>query len=916
MNEDEKPKLGLRPALGLKKTEVSQVKQSFSHGRTHKVVVETKKARTLRRPGDPVPAEAAPVAAPAAPVARAAEPVIEPVPPPPPVVAKPVAPPPPMPVYSDQPVEVIAPKPAPKPTVNVVEPAPAAPEAPALEAEPEPVPQPAAKVAPAPGPAVPPVSAELARLSQALKNPKLSARERQQLMLRLAEEERLQRLEEARIREEAERRAQEEAEKRRLEEKARIEAEAAARAAEEAQRAAEAPAEPVAPAVDEEEDEAGRRRLGAGRLAPRRAPEPARAPRGRGDDRRQSGKLSLTRVLSDDDVVRSRSIAALRRAQEKQKRAHGGGGSAASARTPREVQVPEAITVQELANRMAERGADLVKALFKMGMPTTITATIDQDTAELLVTEFGHIIKRVSDADVELGLEGEADRPEELRPRPPVVAIMGHVDHGKTSLLDALRGTGVAAGEAGGITQHIGAYQLTLPSGEKITFLDTPGHEAFSEMRARGASVTDIVVLVVAGDDGLMPQTIEAINHVKAANVPMIVAINKMDKPGADANRVRTALLQHDVQVEEMGGDVLDVEVSALKKTGLDQLVEKILLQAEIMELKANPDRDGEGIVIEAKLDKGRGALATVLVDRGTLNQGDIFVVGAEWGKVRALVNDKGQTVKSAAPGTPVEVLGLSGVPAAGDRLSVVGTEARAREIADYRQKQATAKRTASAPASLESMFSALKEAKAVEFPVVIKGDVHGSVEAIVSAVNKLSTDEIRVRVLHSGVGGITESDVTLARASGALIIGFNVRANAKAREVANQAGVPLKYYDVIYELLDELKVAMAGKLGPEYFENVVGRAEIRQVFQAGKFGKAAGCLVTEGFIKRNLKARVLREDVIVYTGSIASLRRFKDDVTEVQKGYECGIGLENFQDIREGDVIETFEVEERLRSL
>jgi translation initiation factor IF-2 len=778
-------------------------------------------------------------------------------------------------------------------------------------------PAPAPRPAPRP-PAAPAVSPELARLQKALANPKLSPRERVQLMARLADEERLQRAEEARIREQREAAEREEAERRRLEEKARAEAEEKARAEEEARRAAAAPLEPVAPAVDEEEeDEAGRKRGPTLRArAPGRAPEPAKPARSRTDDRRQSGKLTIARALGDEDGVRARSIASLRRAHEKQKRAHGGGGSASASRTPREVQVPEAITVQELANRMAERGADLVKALFKMGMATKITETIDQDTAELLVTEFGHIIKRVSDADVELGLEGEADRVEDMVPRPPVVTIMGHVDHGKTSLLDALRGTDVAASEAGGITQHIGAYQVTLPTGEKITFLDTPGHEAFTEMRARGASVTDIVILVVAGDDGLMPQTIEAINHVKAAQVPMIVAINKMDKPGADAGRVRTALLQHDVQVEAMGGDVLDVEVSALKRTGLDDLVSKILLQAEIMELKANPNRAGEGIVIEAKLDKGRGALATVLVNRGTLNQGDIFVVGAESGKVRALINDKGQMVKSAGPSMPVEVLGLSGVPAAGDRLTVVESEARAREIADYRQKQQTAKRTAAAPATLESMFSALKNTRAVEFPVVIKADVHGSVEAIVSAVNKLSTDEIRVRVLHSAVGGITESDVTLARASGALIIGFNVRANAKAREVANQAGVPLKYYDIIYDLLDELKVAMAGKLGPEYLENVVGRADVRMVFQAGKFGKAAGCLVTEGYIKRNLKARVLRDDVIVYTGSIASLRRFKEDVTQVEKGYECGIGLEGFQDVQEGDVIETFEIEERLRSL
>jgi translation initiation factor IF-2 len=930
MSEDEKPKLGLRPQLGIKRTtEVSQVKQSFSHGRTHKVVVETKKARVFRKPGDPAPtaaeaeaervaelaeaeaAVAAPVAAPAPDVAPAAP-------------AMPVAPPPPFVVVKDEPVSKPEPqRPAPKPEPvaepEAPEPAAEAPTAatPAPEpaAAPEPAPAPVAeapKPAPAPAPRPVPVKPELTAVQKALQNPKLTPREKQTLLIRLAEEERLQRAEEARIREEREKAEAAEAERRRLEDKAKAEAEEAARAAEAARRAAEAPPAPAA--TDLEEDDRPRGTL-AGRGPVRRVPEPAKPSRSRQDERR-SGKLTITRALGDEDGTRSRSLASLRRANEKQKRSAHGGGAAAQARTQREVQVPEVITVQELANRMAERGADLVKTLFKMGMPTTINAAIDQDTAELLVTEFGHLIKRVSDSDVEIGIEGEADRVEELRPRPPVVTIMGHVDHGKTSLLDALRGTDVVAGEAGGITQHIGAYMVTLKSGEKISFLDTPGHEAFSEMRARGANATDIVVLVVAGDDGIKPQTIEAIAHVKAANVPMIVAINKMDKPGSDANRVRTELLQHDIQVEAMGGEVQDVEVSALKRTGLEELAEKILLQAELLELTANPDRMAEGTVVEAKLDKGRGPLATVLVKRGTLRSGDIFVVGTEWGKVRALVNDKGQTVKDAGPSVPVEVLGLSGVPQAGDMLSVVETEARAREVADYRQQVALTKRTTSAPASLESMFAGLAEKKAVEFPVVVKADVHGSTEAIVSALNKLSTDEIRVRVLHSGVGAITESDVTLARASGAVIIGFNVRANAKARESAHQAGVPLKYYDIIYDLIDEVKAGMAGKLGPEYFENVVGRAEIREVFQAGKFGKAAGCLVVEGYIKRNLRARVLREDVIIYTGSIASLRRFKDDVTQVEKGYECGIGLENFQDIAQGDVIETYEVEERLRQL
>ena len=928
MSEDEKPKLGLRPQLGVKRTtEVSQVKQSFSHGRTHKVVVETKKARVFRKPGDPAPASAEAELVDEVLTAPVVEEPVQAEAPARPQPQMPVAPPPPFVVVTDEPLNKAEPaKPAPKepePEVQAEpapepEPAPveAAAPAPAPEpvveppvAAPVPAPAPVAKPAPKPVPQKP----ELTAVQKALQNPKLTPRERTQLMMRLAEEERLQRAEEARIREERERAEAQEAEVRRLEEKAKAEAEEAARAAEAAKRAAEAP---PAPAAEADEEERPRGAAPGGRGAPpRRAPEPAKPSRGRGDERR-SGKLTITRALGDEDGVRARSLASLRRANEKQKRSAHGGGAAAQARTAREVQVPEAITVQELANRMAERGADLVKALFKMGMPTTINATIDQDTAELLVTEFGHIIRRVSDSDVEIGIEGEADALESLQPRPPVVTIMGHVDHGKTSLLDALRGTDVVAGEAGGITQHMGAYQVTLKTGEKISFLDTPGHEAFTEMRARGAQATDIVVLVVAADDGIKPQTIEAINHVKAAGVPMIVAINKMDKAGADANRVRTELLQHDIQVEAMGGEVQDVEVSALKRTGLDELTDKILLQAEIMELKANPDRMAEGIVVEAKLDKGRGPLATVLVKRGTLITGDIFVVGVEWGKVRALVNDKGQTVKQAGPSMPVEVLGLSGVPQAGDILSVVESEARAREVADYRQQVALTKRTTAAPASLESMFAGLAEKKAMEFPVVVKADVHGSTEAIVSALNKLSTDEIRVRVLHSGVGAITESDVTLARASGAVIIGFNVRANAKARESAHQAGVPLKYYDIIYDLIDEVKAGMAGKLGPEYFENVVGRAEIREVFQAGKFGKAAGCLVVEGYIKRNLRARVLRDDVIVYNGSIASLRRFKDDVTQVEKGYECGIGLESFQDIQQGDVIETFEIEERLRQL
>ena len=840
MSDDNKPKLGARAPLGIKRTvDVGKVKQSFSHGRTKSVVVEVKRRRVLGRP-DGAPEET--------PVAEAA-----------PAAAAPVAAPP-------------------KPVAEAPKPRPAAP------------------------------------------NDLMTRQERQAQLLREAEEARLKTLEDQRRREEAERAEAVEAERRRAEEKRREEEsrEAAPAAPEPAPEpepvaaaAATAPAakREAAPAADDDNGRGVRR--GAPAPVRKEAPKPAR---GRGDDHRRSGKLTVTRALEGDEDGRARSLAALRRAREKERRAHIGGAN--QAKQVRDVVVPEAITVQELANRMAEKGADLVKALFKMGSMATINTTIDQDTAELLVTEFGHNIKRVSESDVELGLEGEADNPADLLPRPPVVTIMGHVDHGKTSLLDALRGTDVATGEAGGITQHIGAYQVKVATGDLVTFLDTPGHEAFTEMRGRGANVTDLVVLVVAADDGLKPQSIEAINHTKAAGVPMIVAINKCDKPGAKPQKVREELLQHEIVVEDMGGDVQDVEVSALKKTNLDKLLDAILLQAELLELKANPNRPAEGTVIEAKLDKGRGPVATVLVSRGTVRVGDIFVVGAEWGKVRALVDDRGAQVKEAGPSKPVEVLGLSGTPMAGDAFAVVENEARAREIAAYRASVLQRKRTTQAPANLETMFSALKEKQALEFPLIIKGDVQGSVEAIVAAVNKISTDEIRARVLHSGVGGITESDVTLASASNAPIIGFGVRANAKAREIAEQRGVALKYYDVIYDLVDDVKAAMAGQLGPEKIENVVGRAEIREVFQAGKHGKAAGLLVLEGVIRKALKARVLRDDVIIYNGAVASLRRFKDDVAEVRAGLECGVTLENTTDIKPGDYLETFEVEERERTL
>ncbi|KPQ34464.1 MAG: translation initiation factor IF-2, partial [Porphyrobacter sp. HL-46] len=632
-------------------------------------------------------------------------------------------------------------------------------------------------------------------------------------------------------------------------------------------------------------------------------------------DKRRSGKLTVTRALNEDEGRRARSLAALKRAREKERRMQGGGTSKPRDKQVRDVVVPEAITVQELANRMAEKGADLVKALFNLGMMVTVNQTIDQDTAELLVEEFGHNITRVSASDVDIDTSEDMDPEETLRPRPPVVTIMGHVDHGKTSLLDALRGTDVVKGEAGGITQHIGAYQITTKAKEKITFLDTPGHAAFSEMRARGANVTDIVILVVAADDGIMPQTIEAINHTKAAGVPMIVAINKCDKPEANPQKVRERLLEHDVMVEAMSGEVQDVELSAKTGAGIDKLLEAIALQAELLELKARPDRDAEATVIEAQLDKGRGPVATVLVTRGTLKRGDNFVVGTQSGKVRAIVDDKGQQLKEAGPSMPVEVLGLGGVPSAGDSFTVVENEQRAREVAEYRQELATEKRTALAPTNFDTMFSSLSSS-VIEYPVVVKADVQGSVEAIVNALHNLSNDDIKVRVLHAGVGAITESDVTLAVASKAPLIGFNVRPNAKARELVKRDGARMMYYDVIYHLTEAIAKEMAGELGPERIETVVGRAEVKQVFPAGKKDKAAGLLVLEGAIRKGLFARLTRQDVIVSATKIQSLRRFKDDVDEVRTGLECGVVLEDTNDIKPGDMLEVFSVEERERTL
>ena len=836
-----KPTLTRKPLTLSRSLESGEVKQTFSHGRTNKVVVEVKRKKLVGKPGYAPEAEVA-------------------------------APPPPPP------------------------------------------PPPAAPVAAAPAPAAP--------APRPTGNDMLSRQERQAKLLREAEEARLAMLEES-SRREAEQRAQ-----RTEEERQRAQANREEAAAPPPPPAAAAPAEPETSEPVAEEASQDAAAPAPRRFTPVEAPKrpdrereevkkaPHRPTRGAADDRRQSGKLTVTRALEGDDGARARSLAALKRAREKEKRLHGGGSRQAQVKQTRDVVVPETITVQELANRMAEKGSDLVKALFKMGMPVTINETIDQDTAELLVEEFGHNITRVSDADVDIVHDEDVDAPETLKARPPVVTVMGHVDHGKTSLLDALRGANVVSGEAGGITQHIGAYQVKTKDGSLITFLDTPGHEAFTQMRQRGASVTDIVILVVAADDGLMPQTIEAIKHAKAANVPMIVAINKIDKEGANPQKVRERLLEHEVVVEAMGGDVQDVEVSALKKTGLDDLLDKLALQAEVMELKSNPDRAAEAVVVEAQLDKGRGAVATVLVKRGTLKRGDIFVVGAESGKVRALINDKGQQVPEAGPATPVEVLGLTGVPSAGDVLTVVENEARAREVALYRKEQSTKVRTAQVTPNLENLFDNLSATRAKEYPVVIKGDVQGSVEAIVTALNNISTDEIKVRVLLAGVGGITESDMLLAAASNAPLIGFNVRPNSKAAALAKRDRVRLKYFDVIYHLTADIAKEMAGELGPEIIETVVGRAEVKDVFKSGKRDKAAGLLVTEGIIKKGLHARLTREDVIVSKTTIASLRRFKDNIDEVRAGLECGVVLADTNDVKAGDMLEVFEVEERERTL
>ncbi|PBB38113.1 translation initiation factor IF-2 [Mesorhizobium sp. WSM3868] len=839
-----------KKTLTLKRPGLEQgtVRQSFSHGRTKSVVVETKK-RKFSLPGDK---------------------------------PEPVAP------------SVFTPKPA------------AAAPAPAVQEAPKAPPQPERSGM---------VLNELSRGEMEARRRALEGSKAREIEDRQrAQEEAKRRAEE----EERRKREREESARRQAEEEARLqtEAESRRRAEEEARRRAPQAAELAT--ADEEEEVKPRRPGGAGAGAPVRrlaTPEVARpAKPTKGEEDRRRGKLTLNTALSDEDA-RGRSLSSMRRRQEKFKRAM---HNEPREKVMREVILPETITIQELAQRMSERAVDVVKFFMKQGQILKPGDVIDADTAELVASEFGHTVRRVAESDIEEGLFNIADRPEDLVSRPPVVTIMGHVDHGKTSLLDAIRNANVVSGEAGGITQHIGAYQIEK-NGQKITFIDTPGHAAFTAMRARGAQVTDIAVLVVAADDSVMPQTIESINHAKAAGVPIIVAINKIDKRDADPQKVRTELLRHEVFVESMGGEVLDVEVSATKGTNLDKLLEAILLQAEVLDLKANPDRTAEGAVIEAQLDKGRGPVATVLVQTGTLMPGDIIVAGNEWGRVRALVNDRGEHVPEAPPAMPVEVLGLQGTPQAGDRFAVVNNEARAREITEYRQRLAREKavaKHAGQRGSLEQMMSQLQASGLKEFPLVIKGDVQGSIEAINAALEKLGNDEVRVRIVHSGAGGITETDVSLAETSGAAIIGFNVRANAQARTAAAAAGIEIRYYSIIYNLVDDVKAALSGMLSPERRETFIGNAEILEIFDISKVGKIAGCRVTEGKVERGAGVRLIRDNVVVHEGTLKTLKRFKDEVSEVPGGQECGMAFQNYEDMRVGDVIECFRVEMVSRTL
>jgi translation initiation factor IF-2 len=903
-----------KKTFSLRRPSVEQgtVRQSFSHGRTKAVVVEKKKRR-LALPGEPGHVPGQTDDAPAAPEVRAEA--------------------------APRPVERPAAPAAPAPRVAPSRPVPAAAPTPA-----------AARPGVAPGigdrqrPQIEPQRARV--VHRTLTQEEIGARTQALAEARLRETEDRKRAEEEARREREEldrlRREREEADRRRAEEEARRKQEddlrrqadiaagrdpdppapapvaapaAAAPAAPSATAAAPAAAElgvpgrraPLTP--DETEAESKAKALTAVKR-PKGAVVAKPAPKT--DDRRRT-RLTIVKALEGDDG-RSRSLAAMRRRVEKQKRAmHTGPREKIS----REVILPETISIQELANRMAERGVDVIKLLMKQGQMLKITDVIDADTAQLLAEELGHTVKRVSESDVEEGLFSEVEERRDGPVRPPVVTIMGHVDHGKTSLLDAIRNTNVVSGEAGGITQHIGAYQVEK-NGQKITFIDTPGHAAFTAMRARGAKATDIVILVVAADDGVKPQTIEAINHARAAHVPIIVAINKIDKPGANPDRVRTDLLQHEIVVEAMGGDTLEVQVSALKGTNLDKLLEAILLQTEVLELRADPALMAEGIVIEAKLDKGRGPVATVLVQRGTLRPGDILIAGAEWGRVRALIDDRGEQVKEAGPSMPVEVLGFQATPEAGDRFAVVENEARAREVADYRQRVRRDK-ASSRPglrSSLADMMSQLKSTGRKEFTLLVKGDVQGSVEAITGALDKLGTAEVAARVLLSGVGAITESDVTLANASNAAIIGFNVRANKQARELAEREGIEIRYYNVIYDLVDDVKAAMSGLLSPERRETFLGNAEILQVFDVSKVGKVAGCRVTEGTVERGAQVRLIRDGVVIHEGKLSQLKRFKDDAREVVAGQECGMAFEGYQDMRPGDVIECFRVEQVARTL
>ena len=656
---------------------------------------------------------------------------------------------------------------------------------------------------------------------------------------------------------------------------------------------------------EEEEDDSKPRKPKTGHKPP--------AVNKRTEPRRRAGKLSITAALEGDDAVeRSRSIASMRRAVEKERRKAQLKQPMNTEKVVREVVVPETITVQELSNRMAERSGNVIKALMKLGIMATINEVVDADTADLVAQEFGHRVKRITEGAVEEGLKTGPDDDAVMKPRPPVVTVMGHVDHGKTSLLDALRSTDVAGGEAGGITQHIGAYQVRTKDGHKITFIDTPGHEAFTAMRARGAKVTDIVILVVAADDGIMPQTIEAIRHAKAAGVPMIVAVNKIDKPGANSQRIKTDLLSHEVVLEDMGGETLSIEVSATQKTNLDKLEEIILLQSELLDLKANPDRTAEGAIIEAKMEKGVGSVGTVLVQRGTLHVGDIFVAGAEWGRVRALVNEHGKQVKSAMPSAPVEVVGFGGTPSAGDDFVVVEDEARAREVTEFRRRKIRDKEHVASlgGSTMEQMFAKIKAGEVNELNVVVKADVQGSVEALTGTLGKIGTEAVKLNVIHGAVGAINESDVTLAKTYNAVIIGFNVRANAQARETAKRDNVDIRYYSIIYAVSDDIKQVLTGMLAPTFKENFIGYAEIREVFNITKTGKVAGCMVTQGIIKRGCKVRLLRDNVVIHEGDLSQLKRFKDEVREVREGYECGMALASYQDIQKGDVIECFEME------